>query len=187
MCKFYDEIDAILGSRPATRPSVVIESLNDGEQSSSESGSDEDSENVSFRNENEELERPVNDNQSGASVDDESASVSAERTETEQSEQPLAKKRKVTRRRLTTAEKVVTDVMSTFVKFQQESEERMIKYEDRRAQEERAHEERLLRLMLGARSPGQQPSYFPPQPSQLYYNTASYNPEFETNDGNYHN
>ena len=78
-------------------------------------------------------------------------------------------------------------MMSTFVKFQQESEERMIKYEERRAQEERAHKERLLRLMFGAQSPGQQPSYFPPRPSQLYYNAASYNPEFESNDGNYHN
>ena len=83
VCKFYDEIDAILGLRPATRPPVVIESLNDGEQYSSESGSDEDSKNVSFRNENEKLERPVNDNQIGASVDDESASVLAEHTETE--------------------------------------------------------------------------------------------------------
>ena len=89
----------------------MIESLNDGEQSSSESSSDEDGEHVSFRNENEELERPVNDNQSGVSVDDESGSVSAEHTETEQSEQPPAKKRKLTRRKVTTAEKVVTDMM----------------------------------------------------------------------------
>ena len=37
VCKFYNEIDAILDSRPATRPPVVIESLNDGEKSSSDS------------------------------------------------------------------------------------------------------------------------------------------------------
>ena len=42
-----------------------------GEKSSSESSSNEDSENVQFRNDNEQLERPVHDNQSDAPVDDE--------------------------------------------------------------------------------------------------------------------
>ena len=78
-------------------------------------------------------------------------------------------------------------MMSTFIQFQKESEEQMMKCEERRAEEDRAHEEQLLWLMLGAQSSGQHPSYFPSQPSQLYYNTASYNPDFESNDGHYHN
>ena len=29
VCKFFDELDAILGTRPATQPPVVVQSLND--------------------------------------------------------------------------------------------------------------------------------------------------------------
>ena len=78
----YHKIDVILGSQQATQPPLVVESLNDGEKSSSESSSNEDSENISFRNENEELERFVSDSQSDAPVDDDSASASAECTGT---------------------------------------------------------------------------------------------------------
>ena len=42
---------------------------------------------------------------------------------------------------MTTAEKVCTDMMSTFIQFQKESEEQMMKCEERRAEEDRAREE----------------------------------------------
>ena len=45
------------------------------------------------------------------------------------------------KRKVMTAEKVVADMMSMFVKFQQESEEWMSKYEEWRALDERALDE----------------------------------------------
>lgn len=70
-------------------------------------------------------------------------------TEQEWNELPPAKKRKVVKKKVTTAEKVMTGMMLTFVELQRESEERFMKYEERRANEEREHEECMLRLLLG--------------------------------------
>ena len=64
------------------------------EKSSSEPSSNQDCENVWLGNHNEELERSVQDNQSGAPNDDENASDSAESIEIELSEQPPVKKGK---------------------------------------------------------------------------------------------
>ena len=150
----------------------MFQSLNVGEEFSSECSSGEDSKNVAFRAEDEELDQARNNNESVCSSDthpihaesatDSTAIVSAKGTEAGQSEQSPIKKRKVTRKKVTTVEKVVTDMILSFAKLQKESEERFLKYKERRGNEERAHEERLLQLILGAQSPRQGPAYFCP-------------------------
>ena len=56
-------------------------------------------------------------------------------------------------------------MMKAFVMFQESSEERFTKFEELRTKEDRAHEERLLRLLVAS----QQPSHAPQHPS-MYYN-----------------
>ena len=86
--------------------------------------------------------------------------------------QPPAKKRK-TKGKKTTAEKITESMMKAFVEFQERSEERFMKFEELRAKEDRAHEEQLLRLLVAS----QQPSYVPQHPSMYY--TGQHN-NFET-------
>ena len=37
-CRFFDDLDGILGSRPATQPPIVVESLDDSKDSSADDG-----------------------------------------------------------------------------------------------------------------------------------------------------
>ena len=69
LCKFFKEVDGILGSWPATGLPVVVQSLNNGEEFSSERSSGEDSESVTFRTKNEELDQARNNNESNTSSD----------------------------------------------------------------------------------------------------------------------
>ena len=70
----------------------------------------------------------------------------------EQNVEPPAKMRRIMKKKMATVEKVMTNMMQAFVESQRESEERFLKYEERRAKEERAHEERILQLLLHAPS-----------------------------------
>ena len=89
----------------------------------------------------------------------------------EQNAQPPAKKRKLMKKKVTTAEKVMTSMMEAFLQSQRESEERFLKYEERRTNEEGAHKQRILQMLLCAPSTSRAPPYFPLHPSVFYYQT----------------
>ena len=100
--------------------------------------------------------------------------------------QPPAKKRRMMKKKMTTAEKVMTNMMQAFVESRRESEERFLKYEERRAKEEKAHEERILQLLLHAPSTSKAPTYHPPHPS-IFYNHANYQPYMQQPDSGDYN
>ena len=53
---------------------------------------------------------------------------------------------------MTTTEKVTAAMMKSFVEYQERAEERFMKLKEMRAREDRAHEERMLRLLLASQS-----------------------------------
>ena len=75
--------------------------------------------------------------------------------------------------------------MQTFVDSQRDSEERFLKYEERRAKEERAHEEHMLPLLLFAPSTSTAPPCFPPQ--SFHYYEGNYPPHMQQLDSDNYN
>ena len=63
---------------------------------------------------------------------------------------PPLKRRKTVKekRKVTAMERVLNGVTESFMAYQQKCEERCMKFEERRAREERAHEEQLFQLLL---------------------------------------
>ena len=183
-CHFFDDLDAILGSRPATQPPIVVESLNDNTDSSSNDGDSVKGEENSVTDtaEKDEAATPTDTTRD----DVESSLNDVEREIDEENVEPPTKKRRMMKKKMTTAEKMMTNIMQAFIESQKESEERYFKYEEKRAKEERAHEERILQLLLRAPSTSQAPPYFPPHPS-TFYPQANYQPhmqQFDSEDFN---
>ena len=81
-------------------------------------------------------------------------------------------------KKMTTAEKLISGMMQTFVESQRDSKECFLKYEARWTKEEPAHEEHILRLLIGTPSYGHSPPYFPPHPS-MFYNQPSHQPQMQ--------
>lgn len=168
VCPHFELLDSILGARPATEPPEVIEAmsddpgnhsdasdtLNDGAQDKGARGSEEE-QNEGEQNESEQGDRAGERNEVEPGRDDEEQARG--------DKQPPAKKQK-TKGKKTTAEKITESMMKGFMEFQERSEERFMKFEELRAKEDRAHEERLLRLLVAS----QQPSHVPQYPSMYY-------------------
>ena len=78
-------------------------------------------------------------------------------------------------------EQVLSGVTKMFMDYQERCEERFLKYEEKRAREERAHEERLFQLLLSSQQPRH--SLVPPvPPTHWYYNQCHDAYPTETND-----
>ena len=116
-CKFFDDLDAVLGSRPAMQPPTVVDSLDRNEDGNSDDGDGD------LERDDDVMDKAGDDTESDNSATDapENDSASAndsfkEVGETEgESAQPPAKKRKVMKKKVTTAEKVMTSMMEAFL------------------------------------------------------------------------
>ena len=60
-----------------------------------------------------------------------------------------------------TAEKVAAATTKAFAELQERSEEKSLKFEERRASEDRAHEEQMLRILLASQSSVSADAYSP--------------------------
>ena len=68
-------------------------------------------------------------------------------------------RKKKTKGKKTTVENITESMIKMFVEFQERSKERFMKFEVLRAKEDRAHEERLLRLLVALQQPSHVPQY----------------------------
>ena len=90
---------------------------------------------------------------------------------------PSLKRRKTVKekRKATAIERVLTGVTKSFMDYQQKCEERFMKFEERRARDERAHEERLFQLLLSTQqhnSTSHHPPVNPVPHFSMYYNQS---------------
>lgn len=181
VCRFFKELDEILGTRAATRPPQILESSATVDPPAEEevSSSDEQLDNeVSLATDvggdgaDSEIEEtpvltPASTLASNSSEDGRDGSSIRNRSDLEDKLEPLTKKSKTTRaKKASTVEKALGGMMEKFYEYQERADERFTKYEEQRRKEEREHEERMLRMMMTALHPQSAP---PVPPPQLYY------------------
>lgn len=184
VCPHFELLDSILGARPATEPPEIIEAMSDdagNDSDASDTLNDGAQEKEARGSEAEQNEGEQNESEQGDHAGEQNE-VESGRNDEEQArgdKQPPRKKRK-TKGKKTTAEKITESMMRAFVEFQERSEERFMKFEELRAKEDRAHEERLLRLLVASQQPSQVPQYPP-----MYYNGQHHNFENESFSSDY--
>ena len=66
-----------------------------------------------------------------------------------------------------------------FVELQERSEEKFLQFEERRAREDRAHEEHMLRILLTSQSSAPAAAYSP-----LYFSGQNYSNDFQNDSFN---
>ena len=144
VCPHFELLDSILGARPATEPTEIIEAmsdnagnhtdasdtLNDGAQEKGARGGEEE-QNEGEQNESEQGDHAGERNEVESGRDDEEKARS--------DKQPPAKERK-TKGKKTTAEKITESMTKAFVEFQETAEERLMNFEQLRAKKDRVHE-----------------------------------------------
>ena len=116
------------------------------------------------------------ENRSGRIDNGEQNEIEAERNDKRTSDElPLAKKQKTrVKKKMTTAERVTAAMTKTFAELQERSEEKFLKFEERRAREDRAHAERMLRILLASQSSAPAAAYSP-----LYFSEQNYSNDFQ--------
>ena len=65
-------------------------------------------------------------------------------------------------------------MMKAFAEFQERSQDKFLKFEERRAREDRAHEEHTLRILLASQSSASAAAYSP-----LYFSRQNYSNDLQ--------
>ena len=192
-CKYFDDIDAILGCRPATQPPGVIESATKSRATTNSPDGSSDSERSDVESYSGDVEQQLEvgrnseieqtENGEKEQVENEGQSQSNPGHSDEENERivksPPAKKQKTKgKKKMTTAEKITAGMMKAFVEYQERSEEKFLRFEKMRAKEERDYEERMLRLILASQQGSTTPQY-PPPPPHAYYGGPSYSHDMQ--------
>ena len=172
VCRFYDELNAILGTHDSTRPPKIIDSSKDKEDDDSSDSEDEDGDETGVSDQpsfsgNHDGESSVTEsdqrstasmersNNSGSQLDgsdseqrgadgmERSSNNGSQLDGTDSNTSPPLKRRKTVKekRKVTAMERVLNGVTKAFMDYQQKCEEHFMQFEERRAREERTHEE----------------------------------------------
>ena len=186
--RYYNELNEVLGNRAAITPPVLLESATlggDDQQSESEdeTAASDDESNVQetdvfdspdineedvVQNTTEGVNETCSSGTSASneiSIDGNSESDVASSKESTPIPSSKPKVKRVKKR--STLEKATAEMMEVFVKYQERSEEKFLKYEEQRRREERQHEQKMMQiLMMGVQpstNPRSQYPYFPTQ------------------------
>ena len=191
--QFFDQLDAILAVRDATRPSQVLESSGslklDSEPEEEEEETDNaDSPDVESSDASQDQMQSVETEVFTPSLSISSAtSVTSEVPDKEASkradgtsaaEGPPSKKSK-TVKKVSKAEKMIGGIIEKFIEYQQNAESRILKYEERRTSD-REHEERMM-AMISMMCQTQMP---PPSQMHMYYPRAPPHYPYQQGTGN---
>ncbi|XP_064400478.1 uncharacterized protein LOC135346698 [Halichondria panicea] len=168
-CKFYDELDRILGHRPASAPSFLVDTSSEMEERVDEIVEDTD--------DGSQIQPQFPVESAGAMANTEGEASTSEKEKTDECAPPKTKNPRKNK-----TEKAMERQTETFLSYQREAEERFEKreeerwdkerkLEDVRRKEEQAHQLQMMQ-MLGQMI--QQPrQYFPP-PSQSFNQDSNY-------------
>ena len=166
--KFYDKLDEILGTRPATRPPVVLETLDHDQTKDSSDETDI----------GEDLKDNIS-NQSGLaddSISDTASLVSEQNSSDDRNQTKTVKPKKCKRSKgeimedvMVKVMKIVTDSIKSSDKMFSELEEKRLKFEEQQKREERDFQLKMFQ-MLQQSGNHFYPSYgTSPPPGGLYY------------------
>ena len=123
-CKFYEKLDNVLGSKPATRPSIVIDSFESSSGNNScDSQKSDDDESASNNEQTLDLSTEKSEEKSPPS------DLSSDQTGEHHDKKPLAKKK---RSRDEKMEKAMGTLVSGITKAISSSDERFIQLEEKR-------------------------------------------------------
>ena len=191
--QFFDQLDAVLAVRDATRPPQVLESSGSLEPDSEPEEEEEETDNAdspdvessdASQGQMQSVETEVStpslsissDTSVTSEVPDEEASKRADGTSA--AEGPPSKKSK-TVKKVSKAEKMIGGIMEKFIEYQQNAESRFLKYEEERRKSDREHEERMM-AMISMMCQTQMHMYYPRAPPHYPYqqgtgNSATHN------------
>ena len=164
--KFMEELDKVLGTRPTTCPTELLDSM-PGDRSPEHEDEELDdgscseliassltatvastSMNASSNDANDvDDSADANEGVANAVETSNMASGSSKRTPEDPDTTPACKKIKVSKRE-STLEKAMTKMMSAFAAYEKVAEVRFLKKEEEHRREERAHEERMMHMIL---------------------------------------
>lgn len=153
---YFDAMDAILGHRPATQPPVLVNST-DGDAASETTGTESQQE----------------DREKSPELEDFQPGVSESSSATSRSATPLPTQRKRKRSKGEKVDTSTSELISKLIKVQEESDERLMKLEEKRLEfeerqlekeaqqrkEERQFQLRMMQLVMG-QGLGPPPAHF---------------------------